>query len=236
MKYEKGTFVTVPNIQALQILPPASQALFMWLCSYADADGSCFPSRALLAENLKCSVRAIDTHLAKLVEEGFIEKENRFKDNKKTSNAYQILLVSSADSAHTLAQNLPIPRADSAHRTKPTEPNPKELKKHVSEKHPYGEFKNVRLSDEDKEKLKNLYGVANAKKLVEALSIYKKSKGREYVNDYATLLGFARRDKMEVIQEKPKPKAPEPETVLTPEQQEKIRQTREAITKKLARK
>lgn len=48
MKYEKGTFITVPNIQRLQELPPAAQALFMWLCAYADKDGRCYPSRAAL--------------------------------------------------------------------------------------------------------------------------------------------------------------------------------------------
>lgn len=136
MKYQKGTFVTVPNIQSLQDLPPTAQALFMWLCSYSDSSGECYPSRSVLAKNLHCSVRSIDAHLNNLIEAGFIKKENRFSGNEKTSNLYQIMLIEveqnmqggSAKSAPPLEQNLHHPSAKSAHRTKPTKPNPVEPK------------------------------------------------------------------------------------------------------------
>jgi hypothetical protein len=142
MKYEKGTFITVPNIQRLQELPPTAQALFMWLCSYADKDGQCYPSRTVLAKNLHCAVRSVDAHLAHLIEAGFIEKHNRVQGNEKQSNLYQIMLVGSAksargsadfarggsaESAPPSAKNSTTPRAKSAHRTKPVLTKPSEL-------------------------------------------------------------------------------------------------------------
>lgn len=134
MKYQKGTFITVPNIQKLQELPPAAQALFMWLCSYADNDGVCFPSRKKLAHNLHCSVRTIDAHLKILQELGFIEKTNRINNNEKQSNLYQLLIIGSeniaggsAKSALGSAKNDTTPGAKSAHRTKSIITKPTEL-------------------------------------------------------------------------------------------------------------
>lgn len=100
MRYQKGTFVTVPNIQTLEKLPPSAQALFMWLCSYADEQGQCFPSRSVLANNLHCSIRSVDTHLNTLIKQGYIKKENRFRDNEQTSNLYQIMLIDGEQKLH----------------------------------------------------------------------------------------------------------------------------------------
>lgn len=240
MKYEKGTFVTVPNIQALQELPPTSQALFMWLCSYADSAGECYPSRGLLAENLSCSVRAIDTHMKQLITAGFIEKQTRFKNNEQTSNTYQILLVERcAESAPPPAQNLHPPSAESAHRTKPIEPNPIELNKpEVSghslkeKKHHFGELKNVLLTVEEKDKLIERYGHSVAKNYTEKLSLYLASRGRAYKSHYAVIRSWALRDKAEVIQKQPDPVFPATQEV-SPEEQEKITKRKAQIARSL---
>lgn len=95
MRYQKGTFVTVPNIDSLDILPAAAQALFMWLCKYADDEGICFPSRKKLAGHLGTTMPTIDKHLLFLEETGFITKTLRKKkgSNENMSNLYQIELV-----------------------------------------------------------------------------------------------------------------------------------------------
>lgn len=95
MKYNKGTFVTVPNIESLDKLPPISQALFMWLCKYADEDGLCYPSRKKLASHLCSTVKTVDNHIKLLIDGGFISKTNRKKENtnENTSNLYQVYLI-----------------------------------------------------------------------------------------------------------------------------------------------
>lgn len=63
----------------------------------------------------------------------------------------------------------------------------------------YGEFKNVKLSDDEKVKLINKYGRDEAKKLVEELSTYLSSSGKRYKSHYATLLNWARRKGLSII-------------------------------------
>lgn len=58
----------------------------------------------------------------------------------------------------------------------------------------YGEFLNVRLTDIERQKLIDKFGEAKTLDLIERLSGYKKSKGKAYRDDYATLLNWSRRD------------------------------------------
>lgn len=96
MKYEKGTFIVLPNINILDTLDVTSQALFIWLCKYADDEGICFPSRSKLARHINRDVKTIDRHIALLEEKGFITKTKRGKIGTKEnlSNLYQIQLLS----------------------------------------------------------------------------------------------------------------------------------------------
>jgi hypothetical protein len=120
MKYRKGEFVTVPNRSALHTLSVGAQALFMWICIYADEDGICFPSRSKLARNLNCAVRSVDAYLNELIEKGFITKTNRVFENEKKSSLYQIVILEGggANSAPGGAKNNTTPGANIAHRTK----------------------------------------------------------------------------------------------------------------------
>jgi DNA-binding transcriptional MocR family regulator len=106
MKYEKGTFTTVPNKEALRGLDPQAQVLFMWLCAYADGEGVCFPSISRLAEDCGMAERTVDARIKLLESEGFIEKINRTNNGKKTSNEYQSMIVSTAGDADLDAQEL----------------------------------------------------------------------------------------------------------------------------------
>lgn len=95
MKYAKGSFIVVPNKEAIHGLSCGEQALFMWLCSYADEKGLCFPSRSKLGKDICASPRTVDKHMKSLCEKGLIQKTKRFSDKRRTTNLYQILLVSS---------------------------------------------------------------------------------------------------------------------------------------------
>lgn len=93
MKYKKGTFVVLPNISSLDRLPAACQAIYVWLCKYADDDGQCFPSRKKLAGHIDVDMRTVDKHLLLLEQLGLIKKTFRKKGESQTSNMYQILIL-----------------------------------------------------------------------------------------------------------------------------------------------
>lgn len=200
MKYAKGTFTVVPNRELLRGLPPTTQALYVWLCSYADENGECYPSRSKLATDIGGSVRTVDTHLKKLENLGLIEKENRVKNNEKQSNLYQLLIVESsakiappsADIALPRANTAP-PSADIAHRTKTTQLLPVELK------NIYGELKNVELTEGQHATLYEKWGATLVDELIDDLSLYIPNKpGKKYSDHYAVINSWARKRSKEV--------------------------------------
>lgn len=67
----------------------------------------------------------------------------------------------------------------------------------------YGEFKNVKLKEEEFNKLKEKFP-KDYKDRIEALSVYMRSKGKTYKDHYATILSWARKEERE------KPKVVEP--------------------------
>ena len=69
----------------------------------------------------------------------------------------------------------------------------KKPKKEKPVKHKYGEYKNVLLTDEELEKLKNEYSDWQEK--IENLSAYVASTGKSYKSHYATIRNWARKDK-----------------------------------------
>lgn len=95
VKYQKGTFITVPNKEQLKGKPSEMQTVFMWLNNYSDETGSCFPSRARLAKESGCNIKTVDKYLQMLVDDGFITKETRgvTGSKQKLSNMYTILLL-----------------------------------------------------------------------------------------------------------------------------------------------
>jgi DNA-binding transcriptional regulator YhcF (GntR family) len=99
MKYKKGTFVVVPNLDELSGKPSEMQIIYMWLCTFADKDGECFPGRKTLAKKSGCSIKTVDKYLKQLVEDGFISKKvRRKKDSKQNlSNIYGLLLLDNND-------------------------------------------------------------------------------------------------------------------------------------------
>ncbi len=93
MRYSKGSFITVPNKEALRGMKPATQCLFMWLCQYANTTGKCFPSKKTLATDTGMSESAVLRSMKELEDARLVIKENR-TDKKKgnKSNLYHILI------------------------------------------------------------------------------------------------------------------------------------------------
>ena len=95
-------------------------------------------------------------------------------DSKPTASRQQ------ADTTNNINNN------NNINNKKNSLPNGKEKEKH-------GEFKNVLLSEEELEKLKERFPYDWQDK-IEHLSQYMKSKGKRYKSHYATILDWARRD------------------------------------------
>lgn len=102
MKYKKGTFLIIPNRYDLHGKPPEMQVLYFWLCSFANEEGACFPSRPTLAKACNfSSLRTVDKYIDMLVNEGFIGKTKRKRKGGKSyiSNLYQVRVLNAPRSA-----------------------------------------------------------------------------------------------------------------------------------------
>lgn len=120
-KFQKGTFIILPNKEILRGQSPDLQAIYLWLCDYADEYGRSFPSRSLLAKVAGVSIKSLDKHLKILVSLGILSKENRVKDGEKLSNLYQIKLKEVVAPKTTLPspQNDPTPSPQNDPLTQP---------------------------------------------------------------------------------------------------------------------
>ena len=92
MKYEKGSFITVPNQKRLIGMNPIAQTVFMWLCFHANQEGECYPSHVTIAREAGLGKTSIKKAIAILVDSGLIEKENRKDGKKNKTNLYQIII------------------------------------------------------------------------------------------------------------------------------------------------
>ena len=77
-------------------------------------------------------------------------------------------------------------------------------KKLEEEKNIYGEFKNVRLTEKEFNKLKNKFN-SDTKNRIENLSEYIASKGKKYKSHYATILAWDRKNKSDTPKPPPAP-------------------------------
>ena len=134
MRYEKGNFITVPNKSELKKLDAHSQVLFMWLCSFTDEKGQCYPSVNRLAECCGLSRKTIIDRVRILIDRGFLTKTARYSEKSQQSNLYQIHLIPSDGNApcavekQRVVEKSSTPSPSPAHRTKTNEVNIKEEK------------------------------------------------------------------------------------------------------------
>ena len=93
MRYQKGTFILLPNKQMLHGLSLGALAIYVQLCDFADDEGVCFPSRKTLADRIKMSLNSVDRFLDELETNRLIERTVRRRyDGSQSSNGYQILI------------------------------------------------------------------------------------------------------------------------------------------------
>ena len=89
--FDKGTFIIVPDKEALRGRPPLEQLVAIWIGDYGLTDA--FPSRKTIARDCGVSVKSIDRAIAKLEQDGIITKRRRKNQNGgDTSNSYSRIM------------------------------------------------------------------------------------------------------------------------------------------------
>lgn len=76
-------------------LPSRAKQIMFYLINRANAEGTCFPSVKTIASDCGVSERTIQRNMNILVEQGFIIKEERYRDNGgQSSNLYRLQMES----------------------------------------------------------------------------------------------------------------------------------------------
>lgn len=91
MKFQKGTFVLLPNKNQLRGLSPLIQTLYVWLVNYASEDGVCFPSIEKLSTDCGMSKNSVLRSIEVLENARFLTRTRR--GNVGMSNRYQLNIL-----------------------------------------------------------------------------------------------------------------------------------------------
>lgn len=104
-QYEPGSFITIPNKEYLTKLTSTEIVVYMWICSYANSQGTCYPSRVTIAKKINSTesksghltTKTVDRAIKTLTRRGFLQVTGRrTTKGKNTSNVYQLMLLTSA--------------------------------------------------------------------------------------------------------------------------------------------
>lgn len=104
MNYRKWQFLVVPNKDIIKGKTPQLQAIYMWICSFADDEWQCYPSIQTISDCAWCSRDTVIRKLKDLEELWILIRQHRFNNNEKTSNLYQIRIL---DGGGSSTQQLP---------------------------------------------------------------------------------------------------------------------------------
>ena len=131
------------------------------------------------SEELDIPKSSLDRYLKKLEKMGNV--------GIKHTNKYSILTVKNWG----FYQGPGNGKADNVGNKWETNGNKQEGKEYIS-KRPFGSFRNVMLSDDEYEALKNQFP-DDYRERIEDLSTYMKSTGKEYADHYATIVSWAKK-------------------------------------------
>lgn len=200
-----GGYVQVPNLlitrQNQLGISPAELNLILQAAACFRQDNTLSPSGRVLGTRMGIGERQVIRLKKRLMSLGYLECTERTMAGRRITDDWDFSGLTSAlrtlvtdrgdiintppgDIIDTIEGDLEVTTSHTKdHTTKQTIP-----------KKSYGEFDNVRLTDIERQKLLDRFGEAKTLDLIERLSGYKKSKGKAYRDDYATLLNWSRRD------------------------------------------
>lgn len=192
MKYRKGTFAVIPNVDKIKYLSKAETDLYIYLCMHADDKGQCFPSRKRLAELMKYKNPKSIGNLARRLEDlGFIKREVRKrKDGSNASNTYQIMII---DGGITTTGEGGMATAHEGGMATYCDGDIN-IPINIPEKYPLTYLKNISI--EEANKFSKEYNCERGQVLekAQAIVLYCESKGKKYKNYRSALQSWLLRD------------------------------------------
>ena len=188
---ELSYYIVIPHyILCDEDLKPNAKLLYGLIVGLTRTSGYCYATNEYISDKLGLSKKSITSLIKSLKEKEYIDVEVVRNDKKEVVgrkiylSVKQSIPISQIEDRYTLNNgvynNDKILKENNIY-TKANEKNEKNL---------YGEFKNVKLSDEEYQKIKE----KDMLKYIDILSEYKESKGKRYKNDYATILSWARKE------------------------------------------
>lgn len=212
-KVTRSNYISVQGFMVRDLQLKGNELLvYALIYGFSQAENQVFNgSLQYIADWTNSTKRSVMTCLKSLVEKGLIGKNEKIINGVKFCEYY-------ATDFTRVVKNIPYPieesciggmensspnnigfnslkdniknniySASSAEPTKPSAP----------QKHKYGEYKNVLLTDEEYEKLQNEFP-NDYEERIERLSSYIASKGAKYKNHLATIRNWARKDNNEI--------------------------------------
>ncbi len=203
------------NEQPLQVLPTLAklldinkaiilQQIHYWLIkSGHDIDGKLWVYNSYDAWSVQfpwLTARAVRHHISELEKDGYLIPANYNNDSRDKTKWYTInydaLNSMTNSSCHETNFDSPCGKIRPMHVAKNGRALPENTTETTTDnktitKKVYGEFSNVRLTDEEHAKLVERFN-SHLTELIEKLSAYKASTGRTYKSDYATILNWER--------------------------------------------
>ena len=185
--------------------------------------GWCIMSKLKIAEELDLSERTIHNAIVTLEAKGLVKKNEkgflRTTDewNELLANKHDYMIAFKGKEQQFISGNLqqkaenisPTAKIADTLQNLPTgvqklQTDPAKIADNIysnnnidissKEETRYGEFKNIKLKEGEREKLVERFGEPSVKERIENLSTYIASTGRKYSSHYATILAWARKE------------------------------------------
>ena len=201
MEVKDGTYV---NIQSFMVneLHLSGNALIIYAVIYGfsqDGDSWFTGSRSYLAAWCQASKSTVSRNLETLCADGLIERRERIESGVLLVD-YRVVRGTQNEQGCTQNGYGGVPKMGmggvpkmSTHNIEVDNIDTKPSGEHRNQRHKYGEYSNVLLSDSDLAKLKIEFP-NDWEERIERLSAYMASTGKTYKNHLATIRNWAKRD------------------------------------------
>ena len=184
-----------------------AKAIYAYISSYSGGGSTAFPSVSLMCHDLKMGENRFYKHRKLLVDKNYIQiSKNKSDKNEFSNNVYTLVSFPNLqfegmenegmrnEGMRNEGTNNNSSNNNSINNNKSKSSPEKVKEKQKKTKRSYGEFKNVKLTDEEVNKLKDRFPESYEGKIND-LSFYIESKGAKYKSHYATILTWDRKDK-----------------------------------------
>lgn len=201
MEVKDGTYV---NIQSFMVneLHLSGNALIIYAVIYGfsqDGDSWFTGSRSYLAAWCQASKSTVSRNLETLCADGLIERRERTESGVLLVD-YRVVRGTQNEQGCAQNEQRGVPKMGmggvpkmSTHNIEVDNIETKPSGEHRNQRHKYGEYSNVLLSDTDLAKLKSEFP-NDWEERIERLSAYMASTGKTYKNHLATIRNWAKRD------------------------------------------